>query len=320
MLRIVFSLFLISSVVAQCLEETTGWIFHNSVNQSIYMFESMVFMNSILAYDQNGDVEWGESEDPVVGDGTTCETQEGSSCFENPGTCDVIGAFTANSISQGACDSQNGGIYDAEDGVCHICIAWNYVDEGGYTTVTAQGSDPGWNNDDSFLYYPSDGDEIVMVYFDASSAEYYDLYLLDTNGEDLALNPWGPNLAMNFYCIDGSQGCASTEGLNVIPLSLMGLMPLDNNSLGATTPREFGLTDIYPNPFNPSTSINFSLSDLSAVKIQVYDVNGRFVSTLLDSYRGIGDHSVVWIPDQNVSSGSYFISFNRIACFIVILT
>lgn len=61
----------------------------------------------------------------------------------------------------------------------------------------------------------------------------------------------------------------------------------------------------YPNPFNSSTNISFSLSEPSDVEIDIYDMLGCKVTTLLDSYMPAGNHSVLWRP-QNLSSGIYF--------------
>ncbi len=49
-----------------------------------------------------------------------------------------------------------------------------------------------------------------------------------------------------------------------------------------------------PNPFNPRTSIKFSLAQNGPVQILIYDVNGRLVRTLVDGKREAGTHSAVW--------------------------
>jgi hypothetical protein len=67
----------------------------------------------------------------------------------------------------------------------------------------------------------------------------------------------------------------------------------------------------YPNPFNPQTSIAFSLKDRARVKIDVYNVAGQLVKTLLDETRAAGSYDDVrWDgtngANQPVSSGVYF--------------
>jgi hypothetical protein len=72
---------------------------------------------------------------------------------------------------------------------------------------------------------------------------------------------------------------------------------------------EFGLSENYPNPFNPSTSIDFSIGTEGFVSLTVYDITGRMVSTLVEGNLSTGDHSVVWDGvDSNgtlVSAGIY---------------
>lgn len=62
----------------------------------------------------------------------------------------------------------------------------------------------------------------------------------------------------------------------------------------------------YPNPFNPSTRISFSLAEEAEVRIDLYDVKGRKVDTLLQEVTAAGIHSFTYQPD-NLASGAYFI-------------
>ncbi|MCK9556885.1 MAG: C25 family cysteine peptidase [Candidatus Cloacimonetes bacterium] len=66
----------------------------------------------------------------------------------------------------------------------------------------------------------------------------------------------------------------------------------------------------YPNPFNPNTSISFSLKDREYVSIEIYNVLGQRVKTLVASVMNPGSHTVAWNGkdnnNRNVSSGVYF--------------
>jgi hypothetical protein len=63
----------------------------------------------------------------------------------------------------------------------------------------------------------------------------------------------------------------------------------------------------FPNPFNPTTTISYSLRETSAVSLRVYDVSGRLVRTLVDDVMPAGAiHQVVW--DGRNSSGAYVAS------------
>jgi len=72
-----------------------------------------------------------------------------------------------------------------------------------------------------------------------------------------------------------------------------------------TLPTEFALDQNYPNPFNPTTEINFSLPSASDVKLEVYNIMGQRVVTLVDGFFGAGQHSAVW-DASSIASGIYF--------------
>ena len=67
-------------------------------------------------------------------------------------------------------------------------------------------------------------------------------------------------------------------------------------------PMAYDLMQNYPNPFNPSTSIGFTLPESGNVKVSVYDMTGRLVSTLVDANMDEGVHMVDW--DGTDSSGA----------------
>lgn len=60
----------------------------------------------------------------------------------------------------------------------------------------------------------------------------------------------------------------------------------------------------YPNPFNPSTSIRFALPEAMSVRVEVYDVIGRLVTTLASGRFEAGTHTVNWDAGRS-SSGVY---------------
>jgi hypothetical protein len=66
----------------------------------------------------------------------------------------------------------------------------------------------------------------------------------------------------------------------------------------------------YPNPFNPSTKITFAIKERDKVQIEVYNVLGQKVKTLVNDEKEPGLHSVVWYgkddSGRNVASGIYF--------------
>jgi hypothetical protein len=68
------------------------------------------------------------------------------------------------------------------------------------------------------------------------------------------------------------------------------------------TPTKIGS---YPNPFNPTTTIRYELTEYSEVRLVVFDMLGRTVGDLVNSLQYEGVHSASWEP-HNVSSGTYF--------------
>ena len=73
-------------------------------------------------------------------------------------------------------------------------------------------------------------------------------------------------------------------------------------SLVATT---FALERNYPNPFNPTTTIQYSLGLAGPTRLMIYDVLGRELVKLVDEYRPAGMHKVTWNA-SNMPSGVYF--------------
>ena len=72
------------------------------------------------------------------------------------------------------------------------------------------------------------------------------------------------------------------------------------------TPEEYNLSNAYPNPFNPSTTIDFSVPSESFVSIDIYDITGRNIQTLVSDNYQPGYYSISWYADT-YSSGVYFV-------------
>jgi hypothetical protein len=70
-------------------------------------------------------------------------------------------------------------------------------------------------------------------------------------------------------------------------------------------PDAFAVSQNFPNPFNPSTSIQYYLPKGGDVRIEILDVQGQVVDVLVDAYISAGDHLTVWHADHR-ASGTYF--------------
>ena len=74
-------------------------------------------------------------------------------------------------------------------------------------------------------------------------------------------------------------------------------------------PNDFSLGHAYPNPFNPSTQIPFAIPFDSNVHISIYDINGRFVRSLVASNLNAGNHFVEF-DGSHLSTGIYIVRMN----------
>lgn len=70
-------------------------------------------------------------------------------------------------------------------------------------------------------------------------------------------------------------------------------------------PNAFALGDNYPNPFNPTTKINYELPENANVSLKVFDITGKEVASLVNGNQNAGKYTVAWNASQ-YSSGIYF--------------
>tara|TARA_Y100000996_G_scaffold26658_1_gene19037 strand:+ start:1675 stop:2448 length:774 start_codon:yes stop_codon:yes gene_type:complete len=119
----------------------TGWSFVQSTSQAFYMFETLE-LDEVVA----------------IGDGCAAADCESCYCCQNPGSCDVIGAFFND-----------------------VCIGWIYVNQEGWTTVPTNGNDGGEYSEN----YPSIGNQVSFIIYDSSENRSYDLeaYCQEEDGD-----------------------------------------------------------------------------------------------------------------------------------------
>jgi hypothetical protein len=76
-----------------------------------------------------------------------------------------------------------------------------------------------------------------------------------------------------------------------------------------SAPASYAVVSAFPNPFNPTTTIHFTLPEASKVTLNVYDINGRLVSTLVNGLREAGAQQVTF-DGSKLSSGVYLYTLN----------
>jgi len=84
---------------------------------------------------------------------------------------------------------------------------------------------------------------------------------------------------------------------------------IDFKSLKVGIPKQFDLSQNYPNPFNPETVIEYQLPKEASVRLQVYNLLGQHIRTLVDEQKEAGYHQVKWdgkdASGKQVTSGMY---------------
>ena len=252
----------------------TGWSFVQSTVQAFYMFETLEVDNSV-----------------AIGDGCSaadCDSDSPSCyCCQNLGSCDVIGAFyKPYQCSDGEYCNPNldqpcGNGSSSED--CeltdeNVCVGWIYVDQEGWTTVPTNGNDGGEYSEK----YPAIGAEIDFIIYDASEGRSYDLEAV---------------------CQDESSDCSWAN----FGMFLYGNddYTLDNDN---NIPQTYNTLNTYPNPFNPSLTIDFSIASPGFIDIEVYDIMGSLVDNIIDNrFMVSGQHAIIWNA-RNFASGEYLVS------------
>ncbi|MBL0062573.1 MAG: T9SS type A sorting domain-containing protein [bacterium] len=99
------------------------------------------------------------------------------------------------------------------------------------------------------------------------------------------------------------QGDSVHNRVSVTPWSVDSLFT--PSSANESRPTTFALGFPYPNPFNSTVTIEYALIREQDVTLEIYDVLGRQVETLLSERQGIGVHSVKWNADD-FATGLYF--------------
>ncbi|MFC2150256.1 T9SS type A sorting domain-containing protein, partial [Calditrichota bacterium] len=114
-----------------------------------------------------------------------------------------------------------------------------------------------------------------------------------TIGMDFYLN--STDLASDEYAVDILFSHNADSGWFVMPISFNVSVSVDEDM---TLPLEWNLAQNFPNPFNPTTQIDYSVRNEGVIKLTVYDIQGRQVSLLADGYRQAGRYSVTFDAAQ----------------------
>lgn len=160
----------------------------------------------------------------------------------------------------------------------------------------------------NFEFGLSGGGEPIMLFDNAGN-------LIDSvDYDDKA--PWaseadgsGPTLELKNPVLDNNKfenwGASANHGTPAAQNSNLTAIEIPENQL----PASYKLYPNYPNPFNPSTNIRYSLPEISKVKITVYNILGEQIELLSDKIEPAGFHNISWNA-SSFASGVYIFRVN----------
>jgi hypothetical protein len=105
--------------------------------------------------------------------------------------------------------------------------------------------------------------------------------------------------------VDANVQAGHTYSYRLVDISIYGYPTVHtDNVVEVTLAGDFRLAQNYPNPFNPATTIRFSVPTSAQTSLNVYDMGGRLVNTLVNGQLEAGNHQVTW-DASGLPSGLY---------------
>ncbi len=164
-----------------------------------------------------------------------------------------------------------------------------------FSTVQAAGNSDGWNEVDL-----SDEDLFVSGSFWVGAKEFSSSqpFGLDTDSDLMVsyqregdAGDWvhiAGNLAMHVF-LDCGEMCG------------------DMSAQDMQVPKAFQIYSVYPNPFNPTSTVSFELPESGNVVISIFDLSGKVVEELFSGFMSAGYNEISWDASDGIASGVYFV-------------
>lgn len=151
---------------------------------------------------------------------------------------------------------------------------------------------------------PQETDSVtVTLYYQTTSKEYVE-FLRDAN----TTNSAGQDLYDAWVAQGKAPPVVIAQARSAVDVTVTGVEDGDSN-----IPLIYSLVQNYPNPFNPTTNIAYSLAERKHVLVNIYDVNGSHVRTLVDEVQERGRYLTSWNGrddgGRKLASGIYFIRY-----------
>ena len=109
-------------------------------------------------------------------------------------------------------------------------------------------------------------------------------------------------------------GRAEAEN-TILSAGIWGSIALVTLGIDEPLPTEFAISNAYPNPFNPTVNIDFSIPEQTKVNIRIYDLLGRLVFVHKQEFASSGKYRFRWDGSKNngiaVASGIYFVAIQH---------
>ncbi len=172
--------------------------------------------------------------------------------------------------------------------------------------------------------YDADGDWTIGLYRPSTCVFYLDynndrvpdlVRSFGDGGDEPIIGDWNGNghftigiyrPSTQYFWLDYNNDGTADRGFKIKRESgTYKLASGDDLATYNTLPTTFSLEQNYPNPFNPRTTISYSLPEASQVTLDIYNILGQKVATLVDEYQEAGEHQVNW-NSTGQSSGIYF--------------
>ena len=165
--------------------------------------------------------------------------------------------------------------------------------DGGYIIAggTGSGSSDVW-----LIKTDSDGISLWTQTFGGSHYEYGSSVQQTTDGG---------------YIISGSTRHFGDHGSDVWLIKTDSNVNLETSTL-VGLPTNYTLSQPYPNPFKPTTTIEFSIPQTEFVTVKVYNIVGNEITTLINEKLSTGNHSIQW-DGSHQPSGVYFVKIESIS-------
>jgi hypothetical protein len=161
-------------------------------------------------------------------------------------------------------------VVKTKSGIANASVYWTADTTSGFTTVPMQFI----SGDTAAGYIPPQFDETEIFYYISATSN---------SGRTVTKPLVAPD---GYYKFEVDNNVTSIANLNLNPV-------------------EFYLSQNYPNPFNPATNLEFRIPKSGFVSLQVYDILGNEVATLVNEERTAGNYEIRF-DASSLTSGVYF--------------